>query len=95
MSDGHQGFVPIGSLRGEKTDPAGALAEIRKIYFATTKQTIQHDFAHAIELLKSLATEEEREKASVYMEGLAELRKEWAPPNAAKSSKRGRKRPIS
>jgi anion-transporting ArsA/GET3 family ATPase len=80
MSDDHQGFVPLGSLRGDKTDPAGALGEIRKIYFATTKQTIQHDFVHAIELLKSLATEEEREKASVYMEGLAELRKEWAPP---------------
>lgn len=79
MSDEHQGFVPLGSLRGDRTDSAGALGEIRTIYFATTKQTIQHDFAHAIDLLKSLATEEEREKASVYMEGLAELRKEWAP----------------
>lgn len=79
MSDDSQGFVPLGALRGDKADPAGALGEIRKIYFATTKQTIQNDFAHAIELLKSLATEEEREKASVYMEGLAELRKEWAP----------------
>lgn len=79
MSDDHRGFVPLGALRGEKADPAGALADIRKIYFATTKQTIQNDFVHAIELLKSLATEEEREKASVYMEGLAELRKEWAP----------------
>ena len=79
MSDENQGFVPLGALRGEKADAASTLGEIRKIYFATTKQTIQHDFAHAIELLKSLATDEEREKASVYMEGLAELRKEWAP----------------
>lgn len=78
MSDGKRGFVPLGALRGEKTDPARALADIRNIYFATTRRTIQNDFAHAIELLKSLATEEEREKASVYMEGLAELRKEWA-----------------
>ncbi len=81
MSD-DQGFVPLGSLRGQKADPARALAEIRTIYFATTKKTIQHDLAHAIELLKSLASEEEREKATVYMEGLAQMRKEWAPGKA-------------
>ena len=78
MSD-DQGFVPLGALRGQKADPAQALAEIRKIYFATTKKTIQNDLVHAIELLKSLATEEEREKATVYMEGLAQMRKEWEP----------------
>lgn len=78
MSDENRGFVPLGALRGDKTDAAGALAEIRTIYFATTKKTIQNDLAHAIELLKSLATEEEREKATVYMEGLAQMRKEWA-----------------
>lgn len=77
MSDG-KGFVPLGSLRGQKPDPARALDEIRKIYFKTTKKTIQNDLAHAIDLLKSLGSEEEREKATVYMEGLASLRKEWA-----------------
>ena len=55
-----------------------ALAEIRRIYFNTTKQTIRRDLAHAIELLKSLPSEEEREKATVYMEGLAQMRREWA-----------------
>ena len=79
MTDENQAFVPLGSLRGEKGDATRALAEIRKIYFATTKKTIQNDFAHAIELLKSLDSEEEREKATVYMEGLAQMRKEWAP----------------
>jgi len=29
-------------------------------------------------LLKSLETEEEREKATAYMHGLSELRKEWS-----------------
>jgi len=29
-------------------------------------------------LLKSLKTEEEREKATAYMHGLSELRKEWS-----------------
>lgn len=59
------------------TDPEQALAEIRKIYFATTKRTIQDDLTHAIELLKTLPTEEARQKAHVYMEGLAEMRREW------------------
>jgi hypothetical protein len=58
-------------------DPAAALAEIRQIYFKTSRRTIEHDFAHAIELLKALPDEETRQKAHVYMEGLAEMRKEW------------------
>ena len=55
-----------------------ALAQIREIYFKTTKKTIEHDITHAIELLKSLPSEEEREKATVYMEGLAQMRRDWA-----------------
>jgi hypothetical protein len=54
------------------------LGEIRRLYFATTKQTIQEDLARALDLLKSMASEEERERAAVYMEGLAEMRAEWA-----------------
>ena len=72
------GFVPLTSLKHGAPDPAAALADIRGIYFNTTKRTIQHDLAHAIELLKSLPSEEEREKATVYMEGLAQMRREWA-----------------
>ena len=72
------GFVPLKSLKQGPPDPAAALAEIRRIYFKTSRQTIEHDFTHAIELLKRLPTEDEREKATVYMEGLAEMRKEWA-----------------
>ena len=71
-------FVSLKSLSKNVSDPSTALAEIRKIYFKTTKRTIEHDIAHAIELLKSLPSEEEREKATVYMEGLAQMRKEWA-----------------
>ena len=72
------GFVPLRSLKRGAPDPAQAFAEIRRIYFRTTKRTIQADLAHAIELLKSLPSEEEREKATVYMEGLAQMRREWA-----------------
>jgi len=72
------GFVSLKSIKQGQPDAASALADIRRIYFKTTKQTIEHDLAHAIELLKSLPAEEEREKATVFMQGLAELRKEWA-----------------
>jgi len=52
-------------------------AEIRRLYFKTTRQTIQQDLEKALDLLKSMASEEERERATVYMEGLAEMRKDW------------------
>ena len=72
------GFVSLGALKGAapKT-PAEILAEIRQIYFKTTKQTVLNDLAHAIELLKALPDEESREKAHVYMEGIAQMRNEW------------------
>jgi hypothetical protein len=58
-------------------DAQKALEEIRKIYFATAPATIGRDFDRAIDILKALPTDEDREKAAVYMEGLAEMRKEW------------------
>ena len=76
------GFVPLRTLKHGPPDPKTALAEIRRIYFATTKRTIDDDLAHAIDLLKSLPDEEAREKATVYMEGLAQMRKEWAGKKA-------------
>jgi hypothetical protein len=71
------GFVSLKSLKRGPASPRDTLELIRRIYFKTTRQTIEHDFAHAIELLKSLETEEEREKATAYMHGISELRKEW------------------
>jgi hypothetical protein len=77
---GPQGFVSLSSLKQQgPPSEEQSLAEIRRIYFTTTARTIDHDFAHAIELLKGLDGEEVRQKASVFMEGLAELRKEWQP----------------
>jgi len=60
------------------------LAEIRRLYFSTTRETIQRDLEKALDLLKSMASEEERERATVYMEGMAQMRSDWA---------RGRKQP--
>ena len=53
------------------------LAEIRRLYFETTAKTIQQDLEKALDLLKSMNSEEERERATVYMEGLAQMRKDW------------------
>ena len=52
-------------------------AEIRRLYFKTTRTTIQQDLEKALDLLKSMASEEERERATVYMEGLAQMRRDW------------------
>jgi hypothetical protein len=69
-----------------------ALAEIRKIYFSTTRSTIQKDFDRAIDLLKTLPSEEERDKAAVFMEGLAEMRKEFTERARTSGPARGRTR---
>ena len=53
------------------------VAEIRKLYFETTRKSIQRDLDRAIDILKTLKDDEERSKAAVYMEGLNEMRKEW------------------
>jgi hypothetical protein len=81
------GFVSLKSLKQGPSSPSDALALIRRIYFKTTRQTIEHDLAHAIELLKSLESEQEREKATAYMHGLSELRKEWAAKKRSSQSK--------
>jgi len=54
------------------------VAEIKKIYYAATKATIQNDLARAIDLLKTLPSEEERQRVAVYMDGLSQMRSEWA-----------------
>jgi hypothetical protein len=66
----------------------GALEEIRQLYFKTTKATIDRDFDRAIDLLKAMA-EGERERATVFMQGLAEMRKEFKKPG--RSPRPGRK----
>jgi hypothetical protein len=66
-------------------------AEIRRLYFTTTKATIQQDLEKALDLLKSMASEEERERAAVYMEGLAQMRKDWSGKQRAGKGKGGKR----
>ena len=68
------------------------LAEIRRLYFQTTKQTIQDDLTRALDLLKSMPSEDERERATVYMEGLAEMYKDWKGRRKTLEGRRGKKK---
>lgn len=61
---------------GMSVDP---LDQIRQMYFTTTAKTIERDFDRAIDLLKTMP-EGERHRATVYMEGLAQMRKEFKKP---------------
>ena len=60
---------------------ADKLAEIRRLYFQASAKTIQQDLEKALDLLKSMDSEDERERATVFMEGLAEMRKDWKGKN--------------
>jgi hypothetical protein len=54
-----------------------AVEEIKRLYYQATKATIQKDLARAVALLKSLPTEEDRERVAVFMDGLSQMRSEW------------------
>ena len=64
------------------------LSEIKRIYYKTSRETIQQDLTKALDLLKAMASEEQRERAAVFMDGLAEMRRDWAP------RKKGKKGPV-
>lgn len=59
------------------------LAEIRRLYFGATKATIARDFDRAVDLLKVMPDEETRSRAAVFMDGLAEMRKDWGAARPA------------
>lgn len=56
--------------------PADRLDAIKTLYYKATRATIDRDFDRAIDLLKAMP-EDDRHRAAVYMEGLAEMRKEF------------------
>lgn len=58
--------------------PTDPLEEIKTLYYNATKTTIQKDITRAIALLKAIPDEDTRQDAAVYMDGLSEMRNEWA-----------------
>ena len=75
--------IPLNEVPDERP-VAEVIAEIRRLYFKATAQTIDRDFDRAIDLLKTIRLPEDRQRATVYMEGLAEMRRDW------KNRKRGK-----
>ena len=77
------------------------VAEIKRLYYATTRATVQRDLERAVALLKTMKTEEERERVSVFMDGLSQMRSEWGvrpaggPGTAAVAPKAGRRKAPS
>jgi hypothetical protein len=63
------------------------IAEIKRLYYGTTRHRIQQDLDRALHLLKSMNSEEERERAAVYMDGLSQMRSEWAQQAAGTAGK--------
>jgi hypothetical protein len=53
--------------------------EIKRIYFSTTRQTIERDMARALELLTHMPSDEARQRVAGFMHGLADLKREWKP----------------
>jgi hypothetical protein len=66
------------------------VAEIKRLYSAATRATIQRDLERAIELLKTLETDADRERAAVFMDGLSQMRSEWGVRPAAPHPAPGR-----
>jgi hypothetical protein len=60
------------------------LAEIKRLYYQATRATIKRDLARAVELLKSMSSDQERERAAVYMDGLSQMRSQWAAANGSR-----------
>ena len=52
--------------------------EIKHLYYNATRATIQRDLKRAVDLLKAMPNDEERERVAVYMDGLSQMRSEWA-----------------
>ncbi len=69
------------------------VAEIKRLYFATTRDTIDRDLTRALDLLTRMANDEERERVAGYMHGLAELKQEWKRPIKKKKTKKEPRKP--
>jgi len=68
------------------------LAEIKRLYYQATAATIQRDLTRAVEILKSMDSEGERERAAVYMDGLSQMRSEWSARRTRSSPPGGTRR---
>ena len=67
------------------------LDQIRTLYFNTTKGTVQRDLTRAVELFKTMTSDDERQRAAVYMDGLSQMRSEWGVRGGASKKRTPRR----
>ena len=65
------------------------LEQLRTLDFDATQSTIGDDFGNAIDSFSG-HEREDREKAAVFMEGIAEMRREWEPTPRSRKGARAR-----
>jgi hypothetical protein len=70
------------------------VAEVKRLYLTATEATIGRHIEQAIALLKSMESDEERERAAVFMDGLVEMRSEWGLVPKAAQPAPPRKPPV-
>jgi hypothetical protein len=56
--------------------------EIKKLYFSTTRETIERDLTRALDLLAHMPDDDARQRAAGLMHGLTDLQREWKPKRA-------------
>ena len=95
-------IVPVNGptlVNGESADSDALLIQRAKEALARDPETravinadaaVQHGrVIHTLDLLKSVTSEEARERVTVYMEGLAQMRNDWARRDKRRSKRSG------
>jgi hypothetical protein len=74
------------------TDIERTIETIKRLYYEATAGTIDRNFDRAVDLLKTLPDEETRERVAVYMDGLAQMRREFGGGGGRPSERKRRKK---
>ncbi len=64
------------------------VAEVKRLYLTAKKATITRYVDEAIAILRSMSSDEDRERAAVFMDGLVQMRSEWGLAPTAGRGKR-------
>ena len=56
---------------------AKQIQQIKRLYYQTTKATVERDLERAVGILKTLPDDNARARAAVYLDGLSQMRSEW------------------
>lgn len=74
-------------MTGPDRPPRDPVAAIKRLYFDTTPATVQRDLERAIDLFTHRLSEADQERVAVYMDGLSQMRSEWARPRRGRAKR--------